>query len=310
MNRAADNSSSPAYFRALITLQWLVLPVIGALYAISWNHLPARLATHFDLNHQPNGWMSREGSLMFSLVLAFAFAATGSLILTRIRKPDLPAWGLLGLFHLLQWIFVYASYSIISFNVEGRPMNPAPALLVGIGAAAGVMVLALLTHRGPELPARVILADETHASPGLAIALGLPAVAFAVLVARIPVPGLRVALALAVVMMIGAMVMAWSGFHYLFSASGVEVRTLGFRLRSIPASQIRSYAVDRWNALGGYGIRGVGNRRAYVWGNRGVRIRTVAGEVFLGHSEPERMVRDLDLVTHNYQGHEVPRKPG
>lgn len=65
-------------------------------------------------------------------------------------------------------------------------------------------------------------------------------------------------------------------------------------------SASRSYfkmLVDGWSAVGGYGIRGLCNRRAYVWGNRGVRIQTREGEVFLGHAEPEKIVRDLDLLT-------------
>ncbi len=87
----------------------------------------------------------------------------------------------------------------------------------------------------------------------------------------------------------------------LFSSSGVEVRTLGFRLRSIPAADIKSYALDRWNVIGGYGIRGVGDKRAYVWGNRGVRIKTLEGEVFLGHDSPEQIIRDLDLITRKHE---------
>jgi hypothetical protein len=46
----------------------------------------------------------------------------------------------------------------------------------------------------------------------------------------------------------------------------------------------------------GYGIRGLGNHKAYVWGNRGVRVHMDDGEVFLGHSNPQRIVHDLDLV--------------
>jgi hypothetical protein len=76
----------------------------------------------------------------------------------------------------------------------------------------------------------------------------------------------------------------------------VEIRTLGFRLRSIPRADIKGYSVESWNPLRGYGIRGIGNRRAYVWCNQGVRIQTTNGEVFLGHSEPERIVRDLDTM--------------
>jgi len=89
---------------------------------------------------------------------------------------------------------------------------------------------------------------------------------------------------------------AWSGFHYVFTHGGLEITTLGFRLRSIPAEQIERYAIEPWSFFRGYGIRGVGNRRAYVWGNRGVQINTSQGIVYLGHSDPEKIVRDLDLI--------------
>ena len=70
----------------------------------------------------------------------------------------------------------------------------------------------------------------------------------------------------------------------------------GFRLRSITRDQIARYGIERWNALRGYGIRGVGNTRAYVWGNQVVHITTLEGEVFLGHNDPVRIVRDLDMI--------------
>jgi hypothetical protein len=91
--------------------------------------------------------------------------------------------------------------------------------------------------------------------------------------------------------------MAWSGFQYRFLRHGVEIRMLGFRLRSIPKQSIVSYAIEPWTLIRGYGIRGIGSTRAYVWCNKVVHIKTSNGEVFLGHSDPERIVRDLDLVT-------------
>ena len=123
----------------------------------------------------------------------------------------------------------------------------------------------------------------------------------------VPILGIRLTLIVSAVILIGASAMAWSGFRYSFSPTGLEIYTLGFRVRSIPAAEIRSYAPDRWNVIGGYGIRGIGDRRAYVWGNRGVRIKTAEGEVFLGHSEPEKIVRDLDLITHNHEAREASR---
>ena len=96
---------------------------------------------------------------------------------------------------------------------------------------------------------------------------------------------------------LGVCAIAWSGFQYRFLRHGVEIRMLGFRLRLIPKQSIVSYSIEPWAFIRGYGIRGIGSTRAYVWGNQVVHIKTSDGEIFLGHSDPERIVRDLDLVT-------------
>jgi hypothetical protein len=109
-----------------------------------------------------------------------------------------------------------------------------------------------------------IIADETHSSPIFAVVLGLPAIAFAFVIAKVPMAGLQAVLGMGLLLLLAGSAMAFSGFHYVFTPGGVEVRTLGFRLRSIPAYAIESYSADNWSGLGGYGIRGVGDRRAYM----------------------------------------------
>lgn len=71
---------------------------------------------------------------------------------------------------------------------------------------------------------------------------------------------------------------------------------LGFHLRSIPKSSILSYSIEPWSMARGYGIRGIGKNRAYVWCNQVVHITTTNGEIFLGHKDPERIILDLDRV--------------
>jgi hypothetical protein len=71
----------------------------------------------------------------------------------------------------------------------------------------------------------------------------------------------------------------------------------GFRLRSIPKQSIVSYSIEPWTLIRGYGIRGIGRTRAYVWCNQVVHIKTTNGDIFLGHNDPARIVRDLDMVT-------------
>ena len=115
----------------------------------------------------------------------------------------------------------------------------------------------------------------------------------------VPLPALRFSMGLVAVIGLATTAAAWSGFQYRFLRHGVEVRTLGFRLRSIPRQQIQSYATESWSAMRGYGIRGVGQTRAYVWGNKVVHIKTSNGDIFLGHSDPQRIVSDLDQVMSN-----------
>ena len=301
MNSSANSARN---FRLLSGLLWLSVPAEAALCAVSWHQLPDRLATHFDFQNRPNGWMSRPAWLTFSLTITMLLAATASWILRRIGKPGVAAWGLLAVFYLVLGTLVWATDSVIDFNVHGRPINVMPVVAASLASAIVVVVLALATRRGTKLSAPTVFADEVHQSALWGIVLATPSVAFAVLASKLPLLGLRVAIGLAIAMLLAGAALAWSGFHYIFSPAGVEIRTLGFRLRSIPAYGIRTYAVDRWNALGGYGIRGVGRGRAYVWGNRGVRIQTTEGEVFLGHSQPEKLMRDLDLVVRDGATHD------
>ena len=149
---------------------------------------------------------------------------------------------------------------------------------------------------GSGLSPGPILAEEVHTGRLWAALLFVPVVAELAILVGIPNFVTRLAMGLVALLLLGAAALAWSGFRYLFTDAGVEIRTLGFRLRSIPTEHIKEYAVDRWSAVGGYGIRGIGDKRAYVWGNKGVRIKTTDGEVFLGHNEPERIVQDLDLT--------------
>jgi Protein of unknown function (DUF1648) len=305
MTTTVERSASRRYLTVFTALIWLAVPAMAGLYAMSWLELPARLATHFDLANHPNGWMSREASLIFSLMLGIFLVGLATLILSRIEKPDPAAWAVLIFFYVIIATVLWAEDRVIAFNVHREPVNVAPMLLASVSAAILVVVIALGTRRGVQLLASNVVAVERHGSAMLAFVLGAAAVAMIAALSAIPVAAARVALGFGVVLMLAGAAAAWDGFRYVFSPAGVEIRTLGFRLRSIPAADIQNYAVDRWNVLGGYGIRGVGTKRAYVWGNRGVRIDTLEGEVFLGHDDPENIVRDLNRITRNHEAREA-----
>jgi hypothetical protein len=142
-----------------------------------------------------------------------------------------------------------------------------------------------------------VLAEETHSGRAWSLLI-LPAMlgpAIALSLTRTATVVWPAIVACAVGL--GTLAMTWSGFQYRFLRHGVEIRMLGFRLRSIPKQSIVSYSIEPWSFIRGYGIRGLGSTRAYVWCNKVVHIKTPNGEVFLGHSDPQRIVRDLNMVT-------------
>jgi len=142
-----------------------------------------------------------------------------------------------------------------------------------------------------------VLAEETHSGRAWSLIILLALIGPMIGVALVPSTVGRWAVALIGVIAIGTFAMSWSGFQYRFLRQGVEIRMHGFRLRSIPRQSIVSYSIEPWAFIRGYGIRGIGSSRAYVWCNQVVHIKTSNGEIFLGHNDPERIVCDLNLVT-------------
>jgi hypothetical protein len=285
-------------YRTMTVLLWLALPLTGLQYWRVWDQLPARMATHFRAAGQPNGWMTRETSFIFTVVLLVFLLATFTWVLTRVRKPDVLAWSLLAMLYVVIGVLYSVNAVVLNFNLYGRAVNLIPQLVIVFVAAFVVIAVALSAKRGAELPRNPasLEVEEVHSSPLWALAFAVLTALELCVVFIIPLRGLRFVMALPVLLLLGVTALAWSGFRYRFNRHGVEISTLGFRLRSIPLQQIKAYAVVSWNPLGGYGIRGIGDRRAYVWGNKGVRLTLSDGEVFLGHREPDRIVNDLNLI--------------
>ena len=286
------NSRLKRAFAAL----WFFLPLVAFRNWQVWDRLPARLAVHFDLAGRPNGWMSRESGLGLVFILMAVILAAATLVRSHLFPPMSSPRAVLGIFYLALGAIYCGEEWILAYNLDPTRLHVLPIVIGSLVAVLALTLVFLGTGPSTVLPAGSrLLAEEVHASPWLAWAMLVPAAAELVIAARVPA-GVRIVLILSALVLTGVAVMAWSGFRYFFSPSGVEVRTLSFHLYSVPSVQIKDYAVARWNPLGGYGIRGVGKRRAFVWGNQGVRIHTTDGEIFLGHRDPERIIHDLDAI--------------
>jgi hypothetical protein len=297
----------PKLWNAGVVFMWLTIPAVAARYWLVWDQPPEPIATRFHAVGRPNGWMSRQDSLIFIVLLMLFILMLATTILSRIRKPDATSWALMGFFYALVAVLVWGNEAVLGYNLLDRSVEALPIIVSVLIAVIVLVAISIRSNRGVSLASANVLADEVHSGRLWAGIMAIPLVLQLMAMAVVPNAQIPAVLGLVAIVLLMGAALAWSGFHYVFTNSGIEIRTLGFRLRSIPTAEIKNYEIERWNPLGGYGIRGIGERRAYVWGNRGVRIRTVEGEVFLGHDQPERIVRDLNLIRANHQGHEDTR---
>jgi hypothetical protein len=279
-----------------IAILWAAIPAIYYQYQSVWDRLPVRMATHFDIHNHANGWAPRESSMYFILGLTASVVLLGTFVLARIRKPDAASWGVLAMFYIVLAVLYRASGAVIEYNLSGNFFDIAWPMRILVVAVVAIIILSVMPKGNPPLAHGDLVAEETHASPKLALVFGAAALAEMIAAYTLPIPLARLGLLIASGLFIAITAMTASGFHYQFRRTGLEIRTLGFRLRSIPLSQILEYTIESWNPLRGYGIRCMGSTRAYVWGSRVVRIKTSDGEIFLGHNNPERIVHDLDAM--------------
>jgi hypothetical protein len=290
---------TPTWFRTLAASLWLAPGVMAVRYWQVWDRLPMRVASHFDAAGRANGWMTREASLYFDVIFLAFLAGVFSVVLFVVQRKyglgNVP-WALLGFFHAEIWTFVHLLNSTVDYNLNGTAIAIRPLLVVSALGGAVIVALVLGEKRGSAFSATEVLAEEVHSGKAWGASLLGAAAVLAAVAAAVPNLTARLALGLSAAATGAAAAMAWDGFHYYFTRHGVEVRTLGFRLKSIPVLEIKNYEIQPWNPVGGFGIRGLGNRKAYVWGKSGVRVEMYEGEVFLGHSDPQRIVHDLNVI--------------
>ncbi len=296
-------------------LAWL--PMVGVIAlairaALVWDDLPARMMVHFDAAGNANGWAPRNDFFILSFLVTVPFVTIFAVIAERIgqRKPS-GVWAVLAVGWLGDAVIITTFWGAITANLDNAPLQVVPIwavvlVLIPVVLAASIDWHWWLSPSRREAVSQIghvhIVAEETHGSssfPGLFV---LMAAGMMALMTALPGPSnmrFLVMGAVIVVLLLSA-VWAWRGFVYRFTTGSVEVRTLGFRLRHIPLSQIKTFRAETVNPLtdfGGWGIKGFGSDTAYIWGgHKALHIQTNHGDVYLGHNDPDRLVRDLDAI--------------
>jgi hypothetical protein len=122
------------WHKLAVLLLWLALPAMALKYWRVWDQLPLRMAVHFDANWQPNGFTSRQGSLMLSLGMLATMQVlfTITFFIVRAQKPG-ALWPMLLFSYVFLGFFWFANNWIVEFNL--RP-QPAHSELVGPNSPA------------------------------------------------------------------------------------------------------------------------------------------------------------------------------
>jgi hypothetical protein len=111
------------FYKPLVWLMWLALPITALKYWRAWDRLPLRMAVHFDANWQPNGYTSREGALMLGLgimAVMLLFFTIGAFAAHTLKPAA--AWPLLVTFYVALCLLWFVNHWIVEWN-----LNPPPA---------------------------------------------------------------------------------------------------------------------------------------------------------------------------------------
>ena len=108
----------------LIAAMWLALPISWMEYHQNWDHLPERMAVHFDADWQPNGFTSRQGALDLGLgimgVMLVLFTVASFAM--RALKPQ-ASWPALVIAYVVVGFCWYGNHSIIKFNLNAQSVR-------------------------------------------------------------------------------------------------------------------------------------------------------------------------------------------
>jgi uncharacterized membrane protein len=107
------------WYKPAVLLMWLALPLSAFEYWRAWDQLPMRMAGHFDVNWQPNGYTSQEGALMlgFGIMVVMLLLFTVAGLIVRAQKPA-AAWPMLVVFYVVLGFLWFGNTSIVEWNLN------------------------------------------------------------------------------------------------------------------------------------------------------------------------------------------------
>jgi Domain of unknown function (DUF1648) len=313
------------HWRNLSLLPWLILPAMLWRYWQLQDLLPERIAVHFNANNVPNGWSDRGDFAVGLIGMTVGMLALFTILSLIPKRPKTFSWLLLFFEYFVSVVICLAFVGVLEFNalnrIDSLRIVGRIAMLTPVVAIVAVVIAVMRAGRKEVGALTAAIAPTSTGSPSVAPSQGR---LLAEEIQRAPLAGMF--FAIATVLVISAAIkiptsaplwvrllvycasplclwvtlQAWGGFRYRVTSTGIDVRTGGIRVCSIPKATIQDYRIAQIDPLGdfgGWGIRMLPGRRAFIWhGHEAVRIRTPQRTVYLGHDQPERLVKDLDVM--------------
>ncbi|HEY6305574.1 MAG TPA: DUF1648 domain-containing protein [Candidatus Angelobacter sp.] len=124
--------------RLAIPVIWTLACALLVKLLTAWGQLPDRVAVHFGMAMQPNGWSSKSALAAIVLIAVLGQAALATFVLLRVGS----AAGWIGLILVLvNVVLVCAFWQTINYNAEGTRFQPLWTFVPMIVLFASITVL-------------------------------------------------------------------------------------------------------------------------------------------------------------------------
>ena len=293
-------------WRVALMLPWLALVAMSFDIWSKYDRLPAVIASHFNAAGVANGFAPKQQFFTVIVPMAFGMVALFTFLASRFEKSSGLGWLLLVAEYWGAGLFLLMTHAILGIGLGQAKTLDFPfgfwSLVCGIALIVGEVTRISGVRQRADADHGRLIAEETHGSQklgGMFAVVSLFMIALPTALGAVgPTRGIP---AVVGVIILGCAIWAWTGFKYRITTAGLEIRMVGMPIRFVPAMDIESVRAKDCNPLtdfGGWGIRGIGKMRAYIWGgNRCVHLHTNAGDdIYLGSGNADGMVRELEQM--------------